>query len=68
VARAVLDNVVRLHGFPKTIVSDCDRIFLSTFWKELFDLFGIGLLQSTTYHPQTDGQSERVNQCLEMYL
>lgn len=61
VARDVLDNVVRLHGFPKTIISDRDRIFLNTFWKELFGLFNIGLLHSTPYHAQTDEQSERVN-------
>jgi hypothetical protein len=68
VVRAVLHQVIKLHGFPKTIVSDRDRIFTSVFWKELFSLFGTCLLRTTAYHPQIDGQSERVNQCLEMYL
>lgn len=68
VARLIMDNVVKLHGFPKSIVSDRDRIFTSVFWKELFALFDTTLMRSSTYHPKTDGQSERVNQCLEMYL
>lgn len=68
VARAMFDNVIKLHGLPRTIISNWDRIFFSAFWKELFTIYGTSLLHSTAYHPQTDGQSERVNQCLEMYL
>lgn len=68
IAKLLLDQVIRLHGFPTTIISDHDKIFLSSFWKELFKLHGTQLLMSTTYHPQTDGQTERVNQCLEMFL
>jgi hypothetical protein len=60
--------MVRLHGMPKSIVSDRDSIFISNFWRELFKLYDTTLMTSTTYHPQTDGHSERVNQCLEMYL
>jgi transposase InsO family protein len=49
-------------------VSDRDKIFTGHFWTALLKLMGITLNLSTTYHPQTDGQSERVNQCLEMFL
>ena len=68
VAQTFLDNVVKHHGFPTSIVSDRDTIFVSNFWKQLFTLYKVELKLSTAYHPQTDGQSKRVNQCLEMYL
>jgi len=68
IAQSVFDNIVKLHGMPKTIISDRDKVFTSIFWKELFQLLGTQLMFSSAYHPQTDGQTERVNQCLEMYL
>lgn len=68
VARAYLDNVYKLHGLSKGIISDRDPVFTSKFWRELFASIGTELKMSTPYHPQTDGQSERVNQCLEIYL
>jgi hypothetical protein len=68
VAKQFVDTVVKLHSVPLTIISDRDKIFTSAFWKELFKYVGTQLRYSTTYHPQTDGQSERVNQCLEQYL
>jgi hypothetical protein len=62
----LLDNVVKLHGV--SIICDRDRVFTSSFWTELFKLLKTYLKLNTSYHHQTDGQTKRVNQCLEMYL
>lgn len=68
VVDSYLSRVASLYGMPKSIVSDRDKIFTSHFWQNMFKRFAIPLNLTTAYHPQSDGQTERVNQCLEMYL
>ncbi|KAK1620537.1 hypothetical protein QYE76_026054 [Lolium multiflorum] len=68
VARAFFDGIVRLHGFPSSIVSDRDPVFTGHVWRDLFGLAGVKLRMSTAFHPQTDGQSEVVNKIIAMYL
>jgi hypothetical protein len=68
VAIAFMDHVYKLHGAPEEIISDRDKIFNSQFWKQLFTLTGTTLSMSLSYHPETDGQTERVNQCVKRYL
>lgn len=53
---------------PTAIVTDRDRIFTSNLFQEIFKAMDVSLQFSTAYHPQLDGQTERVNQCLEGYL
>jgi hypothetical protein len=67
-ARLYLMHVWKLHGLPHKVVSDRGPQFIASFTKELYRLLGIKLGLSTAYHPQTDGQTERVNQELEQYL
>lgn len=68
VAQAYLNNVYKLHGLPQVIISDRDRMFTCAVWQELFRLTDTTLNMSSAYHPQTDGQTERLNQCLGTHL
>jgi hypothetical protein len=67
-AELYLTRIVCLHGVPKIIVSDSGPQFVAHFWRSLHEAMGIDLTYSTAYHPQTDGQTERVNQILEDML
>jgi hypothetical protein len=61
-------EITRLHNVPKTIVSNRDPKFTSKFWKGLFKGFETNLNFSTAYHPESNGQTERVNQVIEDML
>jgi len=67
-ARLFLHQVWKLHGLPKCVISDRGPQFVACFTKELYRLLGIKLASSTAWHPQTDGQTEHVNQELDQYL
>ena len=67
-AELYVNNIVRLHGIPKSIISDRDARFTSNFWKCVHSELGTRLKFSTAFHPQTDGQSERTIQMLEDML
>ena len=67
-AQLYVKEVIRLHGVPKTIISDRDGRFTSHFWECVQKALGTKLRFSTAFHPQTDGQTERVNQILEGML
>ena len=67
-AKIYMTRIVCLHGVPRSIVSDRGTQFTSKFWNQLHQTLGNRLEFSTTFHPQTDGQTERVNQILEDML
>jgi len=67
-ARLFLHQVWKLYGLPKCVVSDRGPQFVARFTKELYHLLGIKLASSTAWHPQTDRQTEHVNQELDQYL
>ena len=67
-AQIFVNVIFRLHGMPNELVSDRDPRFTSRFWRAVFSLLGTRLAMSTAYHPQTDGQTERVNRVLEDVL
>ena len=68
IAKIFMTDILKLHGLPKEIVFDRDAKFTFNFWKGLFVDLGTKLNFSTAYHPQTDGQTKRVNQVLEDML
>jgi hypothetical protein len=67
-AKIYIENIVKLHGVPSRIVSNRGTQFTSRFWKSLHRAMGTKLNFSSAYHPQTDGQIERVNQIMEAML
>jgi hypothetical protein len=67
VAKAFFEGVIRLHGFPASIVSDRDPVFTGHVWRDLFKLPGVQLRMSTTFHPRrTDSprSSTKPSQCI----
>jgi hypothetical protein len=67
-AEIYVDLIVRLHGVPKIILSHRGTRFVAHFWAQVHESLGTKLIHSSSYHPQTDGQTERVNQIVEDML
>jgi hypothetical protein len=67
-AELYVSHIVRYYGIPKTIISDRCSIFVVHFWEQLHECLGTHLIQSSAYHPQTDGQTKWVNQIIEDML
>jgi hypothetical protein len=67
-AELYVDHVFRLHGLSRESITDRDVRFTSAFWQELTELLGTRIVMSSSFHPQTDGQTERVNLTLETCL
>jgi hypothetical protein len=67
-AEIYLDQIIRLHGIPKMIIFDRGAQFVARFWEQLQQALGTKLIRSSAYHPQIDGQTERINQILEDML
>lgn len=67
-AHIFVDQYYRLHGAPIDIMSDRDPLFISLFWSEFLGHLGVTHNLFSSYHPQSDGQSEVLNRCLETYM
>jgi hypothetical protein len=67
-AELMFENIYKIHGLPKNIISDRDVLFTSTFWSRLHRLIGTKLRMSSAYHPQTDGSTERANRTVTQML
>ncbi|GJP32083.1 hypothetical protein CLOM_g16621, partial [Closterium sp. NIES-68] len=67
-AKLFISTDVRLHRIPKAIVSDRDPLFMPKFWRKIWEQYVTRLHLSTTYHPQTNSQTERTNQTMEQLI
>lgn len=67
-AKLFFENVVAHYGLPKPVISDLDKVWSGEFWKDVTSFFETQRLLATAYHPQTDGQTEILNQVLEIAL
>ena len=68
VAHFFFFEIIHLHGIPRSIIFVRDKNFPSGFWSQMFRLLGLDLRCNLAHHPQTDGQMEVVNRCVETYL
>jgi hypothetical protein len=68
IAKLFMDNIYKYHGLPYDIISDRGSQFASKFWQLLFKILKVKIKLSSANHPQTDEQTEKINQVLEQYL